>query len=241
VTSRFATRAGMLALSMGLLGCFGNSATMFPAGLEPWEPMNMATPPAAQPGDPYPEQITFYRTSWRDPATMRSVPSVHARAFIRAPLAAVWPAIHDPQTGRDPVSSHGFRVVEWATEPMYAFSYKTYVLVHNVIELEWNVNWRHGVVEGTLDAPRVVSARWQKTWGSDAIRALEGSLVARVAPNDPNVTALEYQYHLDSVASGHDTIEGYLRVIYGRTRDRAHGVPLDPNDCMDCPPAPPGY
>jgi hypothetical protein len=71
---------------------------------------------------------------------------------------------------------------------------------------------------------------------------MEGSIVARPLVEDPSITVLEYQYHLDAIArDDHGTIESFLTVIYGRLRQRAHGEPLDPSDCIDCAEAPANY
>jgi hypothetical protein len=73
------------------------------------------------------------------------------------------------------------------------------------------------------------------------ISLLEGSLVLRQSERDPNVTEVEYQYHLDAMTATHATIEGYLTTIFGRLRDRAHNRPLTPGDCPNCAAPPAGY
>ncbi len=239
--SRSRTLALISALSTLASGCGGNVATMFPSGLEPWEMTNLAQPPTSMTGERFPETLSFARKQWTLPGTTTRIPSIHARAFIQQPIATVFAASRDPQTGRDPTASHGFSVVAWATDPMYAFSYRTHVLVNALITLQWDVDWRHGVVEGTLAAPRVTAARWQKTMGSSEIEIIEGSLVLRAVDGEPNVTEVQYQYHLKAPFSSHVTIEDYLTVIFGRLKDRAHGRALMPNDCTDCPAPPAGY
>lgn len=222
-------------------GCGSNVATMFPSGLEPWEMTNLAAAPTSMSGEQFPETLSFARRQWTIPGTTTRIPSVHARAFIQQPIATVFRASRDPQTGRDPTASQGFSIVAWATDPMYAFTYRTHVIVNSIITLQWDVDWRHGVVEGTADAPRVTAARWQKTMGSSEIEVIEGSLVLRAVDGQPNVTEVQYQYHLKAPLSSHTTIEDYLTVIFGRLKDRAHDRALMPNDCTDCPPAPQGY
>ncbi len=76
----------------------------------------------------------------------------------------------------------------------------------------------------------MTATRWQKVWGTSVLRTLEGSLVARPHPDDPEITELEYQYHLDGVMGSPERIESYLSVIYGRLRDDAHGIQLLPAD-----------
>lgn len=218
-----------------LPGCYTNEVTPFPEGLEPWEE-NLAELPAPVEGDPCPETLVFVNQGYM------GTRSVHARGCIHAPMAAVWEAVRDPQTSRDPTTTHGFRIVAYETEPMYPWTYKTYVFVdHELTDIEFELNWRHSVVEGTEAQPLVTATRWAKTWGSSAISTMEGSLVLRPFEDDPAITEVAYQYHLQSIGSNHDTIQAFLSVIYGRLRDRATGVALDPRDCIECAAAPEGY
>jgi hypothetical protein len=239
-TGPFVKAIGVLA-ALSLATCGGSTTTMFPAGLQPWEMTNQAPAPTPVGTDMFPESITFVDLMWMDPTTMVNTNSVHARAFVHMPITAVWVAARDPQTGRDPTQSQGFSVLAWADDPTYEWSYRTHVIVNNLVTLEWDVEWRHGVVSGTDAAPTVTATRWQKTNGDSRIQVIEGSLVLRTVDGQPNVTAVEYQYHLAAPFSDHNTIHDYLTVIYGRLRDRAHGTPLNPNDCTNCPPPPPGY
>jgi hypothetical protein len=227
--------------AMSGAGCGGVSLNDCPPGLEPWEMTNVAPTPMGMDGDRFPEQLAFARRMWTIPGTTTRTSSVHARGFIKRPIAEVFAAARDPQTGRDPTASHGFRVLAWETDPTFAFSYRTHVVVNAVITLMWDVDWRHGVVEGTVEAPRVTATRWQKTRGSSEIELIEGSLMLRAVDGQPEVTEVLYQYHLKAPFSSNETIVDYLTVIFGRLKERAHGRPLMPNDCEGCPPPPPGY
>jgi hypothetical protein len=55
---------------------------------------------------------------------------------------------------------------------------------------------------------------------------MEGSLVTRPLQGHPEITVVEYQYHLDALTANHGTIESFLNVIYGRLVDRVHGRTL---------------
>lgn len=228
-----------LALSVAQVGCYGNEETPFPPGSEPWEE-NMAPMPPATADDPCAEEITFFRTNY-----MR-VNTVHARACIHEPLIEVWRALRDPQTTRDPTTTSGFGVVAYDVaedeDPMPAYSFRTAVHVDDIIDLDFEQTWRHYLAEGTDDAPLLTATRWQKTFGSTALITMEGSIVARPLEEDPSITLVEYQYHLDAVArDDHGTIESFLSVIYGRLKQRAHGEALDPSDCGGCPEPPARY
>lgn len=223
------------ACALLLAGCYTNEVTAFPDGLEPWED-NRAERPTPTADDPCPETIVFLDTGFEGSR------AAHARACIHEPMARVWEAVRDAQTSRDPTTTHGFRVVEYQTEPDYPWTYKTYVFVdHELTDIEFELNWRHSVVEGTEDAPLVTATRWAKTWGSSAISNMEGSIILQPLDGNEEITEVLYQYHLNSIGSSHSTIHDYLTVIYGRLRERAHGMALVPNDCADCPAAPAGY
>lgn len=222
-----AARPGIALVLAGALlpGCFENVSTTFPPGFEPWEEVNLAPMPTPTATDPCPETITFAHAE----AYMRSN-AMHARACIHEPLDVVWAAIQNPQTGRDPTATAPpFMVLEPIPDECDG-AYQTQVHVDDIIDVDFRLCWRHTVAEGTETEPLLTATRWQKVWGTSALRRLEGSLVAHPLDEDPNITVLEYQYHLDAISSDHGTIERYLTVIYGRVRDDAHGIPLLPAD-----------
>jgi hypothetical protein len=235
--------AEALLFAFALTGCFGNNATPFPDGLEPWEEPNAAVRAPATASDPCPETLTFANRRWIDPASGRNVLSVHARACIQAPVATVFQAARDPQTGRDPTTTQAFRVVGYDTETAYRWSYQTHVTANTTFAVtpEFDLMWRHDVVEGTEQQPLVTATRWQKTFGSELLEVIEGSLVLGQAVEGADFTEVQYQYHLAAPTSNHQTVQDYLTVIFGRLRDRAHGVALSPDDCEGCPSAPSGY
>lgn len=233
----------VLALAGALFGgCFDNVSTPFedtdgavppgtdggpfPSDVAPWEWPNIAPMPTPTATDPCPETITFMNA----PSYRRSN-AVHARACIHAPLSVVWVSIRNPQTGRAPSTTNPPFI--YYPEPMPAECdglYQTQVHVDNVVDVDFRLCWRHQLISGTEAEPLLTATRWQKVWGSTAIARLEGSLVAYPLAEDPSITVLEYQYHLDAVSSDHGTIYAYLGEIYGRLRDDSHGIPLLPAD-----------
>jgi hypothetical protein len=227
------------AIAIALAGC-SNVTSPFPAGSEPWEE-NLAPMPEPVEGDPCPEDVlSFHRTAFE------GVRAVHGRACIHQPLSVVWRALRDPQTSRDPTTTHGFRVVAYDVsadvDPPPAYSYLTAVHVDDIIDLDFEQTWRHYLVEGTDEEPLLTATRWQKTFGSELLYTMEGSIVAQPLDEDPSITLIEYQYHLRAAArDDHGTIESFLTTIYGRLRQRAHDEPLVPDDCVDCAEAPANY
>lgn len=197
-------------------GCFGNEVTPFPDGLEPLGENTLEGP--GTPSDPYPEDYQVEGTSGGRFET------VLGRGYIHAPLAQVWTAMRNPAVGADRRTSP-----EWTSSPLaeegYDFSYAVQHVAHDIVTVEWEVTWRHGVVEGTVEAPELVAIRWQKTDGSTLLRVLEGSLVLRPV-GDGSITELELVYHASATGGSLDAYMRYMRDIFDDAVAVTHGDPL---------------
>lgn len=215
--------AATLALTALVLpGCQDNVLTEFPPGFEPWEE-HLAPLPAAVGGDPCPEELVFMRTTPWEGAI-----NYHATACIHAPIETVWASAQLGTWSRDPTTTNGFMEIR-PPDPMECDGdYQTYVFVDDIVDVEFRNCWRHAVVLGTGEMPEVTATRWQKVWGSTFLSRLEGSLVLEPLEGHPDITVARFQYHLDAVSSDGNTVRNFLTVIYGRLRDHATGVPLDP-------------
>jgi hypothetical protein len=207
-------------------GCYGNDASAFPAGLGPWEE-HTALPPAPVDGDVCPEVISFgenYTFMGMAPnGSAYRANAVQATGCIHQPMSVVWDAIRDPQVGKDHTSVNTFMVID---PPMASECDGLYQSQINAgpapFTVDFRLCWRMQVAEGLEDAPTLTATRWQKVWGSSALSVMEGSLVARPHEDDPTITVVEYQYHLNAISSTHETIRNYLTVIYGRLLDRTY-------------------
>lgn len=230
ITREHALIATFGLLSAGATGCYGNDASAFPPGLEPWEENNAALP-AATAEDPCPETIAFGADytfmGMRPDGTAYRANAVHARGCIHQPMSVVWSAIQDPLVGKDHTTVNTFMVID---PPMAGECDGLYQSQINAgpapFTVDFRLCWRMEVAEGLEDQPTLTATRWQKVWGSSALSVMEGSLVSRPLEADPTITVVEYQYHLNAVSASHQTIRDYLSVIYGRLRDRAHDRPL---------------
>lgn len=217
-------------VGLAAAGCYSNVATEFPEDFEPWEEQ-MSEPAPATADDPCPE-LPFVHVESRM-FNMGHTASVHASACIHEPLATVFEAMRDPETGHDP-GVNSFMVLpepladECSNGPEGLF--QTAINAGNPISVDFRLCWRFARVSGTEAAPTVVVARWQKVFGTSAISTLEGSLVASQFPGDPeNITIVDYQYHLTAATTGpsnYQTINEYLDLIYDRLRRRSHGETL---------------
>jgi hypothetical protein len=208
---------GVVGASLGLGGCWGNESSPFPGGLDPLDPVNRAAPPAPVAGDPHPE--TFNAVYGEDDRYAWG----HLRGFVHAPIAAVWAAVKDPLVVADRrTDSH----VTWqlGVEPSYDYSYQLRYHVDGTISVDWNEDWRYGVVAGTDAAPQRILNRAQKIWGTTFIDVDANSM--RIEPVDESTTTFEAEEHLKATASGPDTIEQYYKDLWASLCARVHGQPL---------------
>lgn len=237
---RPSTFLSMVAASAALSGCYDNVGTQFGdtgtttlpdggavANLAPWESPNVASLPAATASDPCPEMLNEVEVHTYMGG---HIADVHAAGCIHASPAVVWQAIQDPETAHDPGSTNSFSVIRPSMPSECDGPYQTQINAGpSGFTVDFRLCWRHLVAMGTDDAPLMTETRWQKVWGSTAIRTLEGSLVSQPHPGSPDITEVYYQYHLDSLSLGpsnYETINGYVNTIYARLVQRSHGMTL---------------
>jgi hypothetical protein len=220
---------GLFAVALGgIAGCYDNVHTDFPPGTEPFQDPNQAAVPAATATDVCPEMLNEVEVHDYGVA---HVSVVHAAGCIHAPPAMVWAQIQNFETSRAPADSNSLALVDPPMASECDGAYETQVNAGpSGFTVDFRLCWRHTLVHGTDDAPTLTATRWQKVWGSSAIRTLEGSLVSMPHPMDPdNVTEVFYQYHLDSASLGEsnqETINRYVTTIYGRLVRASHGEVL---------------
>jgi len=185
------------------LGCH-DVDTPFPEGMEPLED-NLASCPEGTGAHPYPEEIVLVS------GTSEAFAWTHACAYVLAPAVDTWEALQQPDVVVD-----RRRVAEWSAtfdvEEGYDFSMRIHQLVRDIITVEYDVTWRHVLVEGRTTAPEVLALRWQKTFGASVIDVLEGSAVVRAVDDD--VTELELIEHLHAPTQGSGTIESFLTDLH---------------------------
>lgn len=161
-------------------GCFGNTTTDFPEGLEPLED-NLV--PA------------------RDTAGIEFVDGdngsyawVHARARLEATPADVWAAAKDPDVMVAVCSTDAHEIAPDA-EAGYELSFQVSYQVDEIIDVAWDELWRYGTIEGVPEMPTFGMIRYQKVYGSELISTLEGSIQVH-ATDDPGITEIEMIEHL---------------------------------------------
>ena len=118
---------------------------------------------------------------------------------------------------------------DWTTtpleDPMYDATYLVHHITYDIVTVEWDVTWRHGLVEGTDEAPEVVAMRWQKTDGSTLISTIDGSIVLRPTA-DGSATEVELAYHANATGAGLDSYMRYMQDVFDDAVAVTHGEAL---------------
>ncbi len=221
-------RCKLIALSISVLaGSACNKSTMFPPGLDPLDEVNKAPLPMGTADNPYPEVLSMVS------GHSNGYDWVHARAYVDAAPAVTYLGIHTAKVSADPtIDGPSFT---YDVEPLYEYSYKIHYEPSPGVEFE--VTWRHGVVDGTDDAPDLTASRFQKTWGTTYINLLQGSVlshpvadahdmpVADANGNPLPVTEIEIIEHLDATAADTGTLETYFRNFFKDLLTFVHSQP----------------
>lgn len=199
-----------------LAACQGTETTPFPPGLEPLEE-NTAEPPASTPDDPFPEAIEVVSGRTDDYVW------AHSRMYFHATTDVVWAALGDPAVIVNRRESDTHRVT-LDIEPEYEHSFQIHYLVDRLLTVEWDENWRYGIVESDETGPSLGAIRWQKVFGSTFIRLIEGS--ATVTRIDDAITEVEMIEHVDAIMADESDLAVYLRDLFSHVVARRNGDPL---------------
>lgn len=203
-------------MAVALLAAAAPASAAEPVGFAPLEPCTAAFPAATE-RDPRPEALGTIARGSRDGHLW-----THARAYVHAPLRAVWDALRDPAVSQL-ATVQGRVVPEPAPTAPIAFrvDYRYRVLVFDV---RWQLEYRGGALAGSLDrldaAGTAIGFRWEKSAGTPHIRVLSASLVAREAA--PGVTALELVSWLDADRTGEREAVATVTQWFDRIVARAH-------------------
>jgi hypothetical protein len=193
---------GLTLVLLAASGCNRNVSSPFSADVGPL-PENNTAVPAVSSGDPYPEQLSFATGS------TGGYDWAHGRAFVHAPLAAVWAGMQDPAVWRDPTIASAEVTSVDATDESLTFVID--YVVHDLYTIEFDVTWLFEWVDAG-DGGAVVMGRYQKTFGSSFIDVMEGSVVAQEPVS--GVTQVDLVGHLAAPETGAGNIESLFRDFY---------------------------
>ncbi len=204
-----------LFLVVACAGCQSDVKTPFPPGLEPLEDNIVPV----QQGGAYTEDL-------RQASTDTDYIRVYSRGYILVPPGTAWAMAKNPQALYAGCSTDS-QTVTPDTQPDYEFSFSVHYVVHNVVTIEWDDQWRGATITGTPELPTLAMFKHQKTDGSSFITLSEGTIQLSTT-DDPNVTEYASVEHLDAAGGGvSDVLKSTLRT-YTTLVAVAHGNPIPP-------------
>lgn len=173
---------------------------MFPAGLSPLGEMRVA----ASTDTDFPENLEMA-------AGVDTDIWVHARGYVHAPVKEIWKALQDERVFVDRRAVAEY-TIEWDTEPAYSVSFVVSQSVEDIITVSYEVGWRQGFVDGTLEGPETVAMRFQKVAGTALIERMEGSILLVTVSDE--VSEFQFQEHMDTPMPDTESLENYVTDMY---------------------------
>lgn len=207
--------SAVLLAGLLLSGCFSDTVTPFPEGLEPWEELTLL-PPAGTAGNEFPEELEVTSTKRAD------YHSVQGAAYLPFALEDVYVAMREPDVTVDHARVDRY-TVETNVEPQYDFSHVIHNEVDDIISVDFDVNWRFGT-EQLGDETQRVAGRWQKTRGTQFISTLRGSVIATPVADD--VTMIQILMQLDAAAEGDGPAKAFVRDYHHNISATLRGEPI---------------
>lgn len=207
---------GIALLALLAPACNHNVTDEFPlsVGFEPLEATSpLAAWPAPTANDPTPQGL----------GVIVAVPEAghyasHARGYLHAPLAKVYEALKDPAASYIHNTSGGPRLDGPPVLDVEPFPVSFRVRYSNstiIGPVKFDITYRGGPLEGTEAALVVVGQRYQKTWGTDHIQVMAGSLVATEVPGAPGVTSVEMIAWLKADTQHQGDCDGTVSDLFG--------------------------
>ena len=158
-------RCGFFLFSVLLTACTDDKPVAFPDGLEPLEEIKVDLPVGIF-------QNPFLKKSAGNRRRKVTTDGFMPRGYIKSSPSQVWAALREPTVFVDID-----KVVEYTVEEQNSSEYDYVFVVDNLVEdivdVEFVVGWRHGVVDGDLNRPTMVGVRWQRSVGLNLLSHLK--------------------------------------------------------------------
>ena len=188
----------------------------FPDVIEAVEEMKVAAPVGTS-DDPYPEEYNVLSADEGDYAW------VHLRGFLHTDMSQAWAAIRTAEVYINQRDVTEYSVEEISSE-QYDYIFLVYNLVEDIVDVEFENEWRHAAVDGTVDSPERVAVRWQKTNGTEFISLLDGSIqILPLADGRKDIVEIQVIEHLGATLNQEDTAIQFVTDLYERWRLVVHG------------------
>jgi hypothetical protein len=223
---RQAVLLGLALAALALPGCNHNRVDDFPLelGFQPLEAISPATTwPAPVAGNPFPQGLGPV-VAVQESGHFAS----HARGYLHAPLAKVYQALHDPAASYVHNDGGGTRLDGAPTLHVEDFPVSFRIRYSNntiIGAVKFELTYRAGPLEGTEVDPLVIGERYQKTWGTDHIQVMEGSLVATAVDGAPEVTSVEMVAWLLADTQHQGDCDGTVRDLFGDLATKLASMP----------------
>lgn len=197
------------------LACTSDVATDFPPGLAPLEDVG-TVPPAGTPADPHPETLALDKGS-DDESNW-----VHAAGYVHASVKDVYAALAIPDVVADRHHVNKYAVTT-NVEP-YDVSFRLHYTINNIVTVEFDVTFREGRVTGTAEAPTAVSIVYAKTYGSNLVNTMKGSIEVRRV--DDGTSEIVFAQRMIATQTSADNIALWTNDIFASVVAQVHGKPL---------------
>ena len=172
------------------VSCSRGSAPVFPIGLAPVMD-NTAQYPSKTELEEYPEQLNIVTGT-------EGLPWVHARGYVHASIERVWEALREAEVMVDRRN-----VDEWTVEhdidEAFAFSFRIHNVVHDVVDVEFDLEWRQDVIEGSLELPQIVASRSSLSEPTLFLTTVEASTT--IIGIDEGISAIEIVQVVDAIST----------------------------------------
>lgn len=202
-----------LPLLFPLAACGGGKPIEFPPGLDPFTDAAPACPAGEDTG-------TIGLESGRTDEYFFAA----GCGWAAGPFADVTAAVATPDVGVDRRAVDEWTVEE-DVEQGFDVSYAVNTIVHDMVDVEYTLTWRHSLI-----AEGVWATRWQMTTTNAFVNLIEGSLVATEmedAENPDGLTKIELIEHIDAIRdSDEERITEFLTDFHTSIVAVAAGEPL---------------
>lgn len=207
-------RGRVSALLLSGAGCFSNSFTPFDPTLAPLEANTAGRPALGE----------IVLTSGHGSDSDGDYDWVHARARFDASPDHLFACLQEGAVVADRRQVDDWGVVPSAApeDPDEARMIVRHEVHHPLTTVRFEVTWR--LQRRDREAGTHVRGRFQKTWGSNFISRLVGSV--GLEHLDDGTTELAWIEHLSAAQSSEDRIRQYARDVYDNLVAHARGEPL---------------
>ena len=138
------------------------------------------------------------------------------RGYIHGSIDDVWERLRLPE-----VFINHDEVVEYhitnVVPPEYDYHFIAYNRSENIVDVEFENEWRHGALENRNGNIERVGVRWQKISGTEFIQSLEGSIQILAIDNaEIDVVEVQVIEHLTATLNQEDNAKAYIDGLWER-------------------------